>query len=70
MAGLMGTLFAAFFLSNLEFKFFWMAFIVVALSRNLVEAEAEAEGSVKIGPSSVASGSEFGPHGATAAHTR
>lgn len=65
MAGLLGTLFAAFFLSNLEFKFFWMAFIVVALSRNLVEAEREEEGSVTTGPAT-AQPSRFGPHGATA----
>jgi O-antigen ligase len=34
LAGFMATLFAAFFLSNAEYKFFWMALIYVALSRN------------------------------------
>lgn len=40
LAGLIGTYFAALFLSNLEFKFFWMALIMVALSRNLNALEA------------------------------
>ncbi len=35
LAGLVGTVFAAIFLSNLEFKFFWMSLIMVAISRNL-----------------------------------
>jgi O-antigen ligase len=34
LAGFMATLFAAFFLSNVEYKFFWMALIYVALARN------------------------------------
>ncbi|MEP6665253.1 MAG: O-antigen ligase family protein [Nocardioidaceae bacterium] len=40
LGGLLGTYFAAMFLSNLEFKFFWMALIMVALSRNLSVLEA------------------------------
>jgi O-antigen ligase len=38
LSALFATIFAAFFLSNLEFKFFWMALILVALSRNVTEA--------------------------------
>ncbi len=38
LSALFATIFAAFFLSNLEFKFFWMALILVALSRNVAEA--------------------------------
>jgi O-antigen ligase len=40
MSALIGTVVAALFLSNLEFKFFWMALILVALHRNLTQAEA------------------------------
>jgi hypothetical protein len=40
LAGLVGTLFAAMFLSNLEYKFFWMALCMVALSRSLADSEA------------------------------
>jgi len=40
LAGYVATLFAAFFLSNLEYKFFWMSLIYVALSRNLAKHEA------------------------------
>jgi hypothetical protein len=36
----MATVFAAFFLSNLEFKFFWMALIMVAVCRNVVQSES------------------------------
>lgn len=43
LAGFVATLFAAFFLSNLEYKFFWMALIYVALARNLAETEAKEE---------------------------
>jgi hypothetical protein len=42
LAGLVGTLFAAMFLSNLEYKFFWMALIMVSLSRTYA-AETPAE---------------------------
>jgi O-antigen ligase len=35
MSALIATVFAASFLSNLEFKFFWMALILVVMSRNL-----------------------------------
>lgn len=41
LGGLIGTYFAALFLSNLEFKFFWMALIMVALSRNLTALETQ-----------------------------
>ena len=43
LSGLVATVVAASFLSNLEFKFFWMAMIVVVVSRNLASREA-AEG--------------------------
>ena len=39
LAALVGTWFAAMFLSNLEYKFFWMALIMVALSRNVAGGE-------------------------------
>lgn len=42
LAGLVATVFAAFFLSNLEFKFFWMALMLIAISRNLADQEAAA----------------------------
>jgi O-antigen ligase len=35
VSAFVATIFAALFLSNLEFKFFWMALILVSLSRNL-----------------------------------
>lgn len=40
LAGLVATVFAAFFLSNLEFKFFWMALMLIAISRNVAAHEA------------------------------
>lgn len=40
LSGLVATIVAATFLSNLEFKFFWMALILVVLSRNLASSEA------------------------------
>jgi len=40
LAALLGTFTAAMFLSNLEFKFFWMALTMVALSRNVAQGEA------------------------------
>ncbi len=39
LASFAGTLFAAFFLSNVEYKFFWMALFYVALARNLADTE-------------------------------
>ena len=39
LAALVGTYVSAMFLSNLEFKFFWMALIMVAMSRSLSIAE-------------------------------
>ncbi len=39
LGALLGTWFAAMFLSNLEYKFFWMALVMVALSRNVAESE-------------------------------
>jgi O-antigen ligase len=39
LAALVGTWFAAMFLSNLEYKFFWMALIMVALSRTVAGGE-------------------------------
>jgi O-antigen ligase len=40
LAALLGTYAAAMFLSNLEYKFFWMALTMVALSRNVGQDEA------------------------------
>jgi O-antigen ligase len=42
LSALVGTIVAATFLSNLEFKFFWMALIAVALCRNLTDVESVA----------------------------
>jgi O-antigen ligase len=42
LAALAATITAAFFLSNLEFKFFWMSLMFVALARNVAQAEAKA----------------------------
>ena len=39
LAGLAATVFAATFLSNLEFKFFWMALMLVILCRNLTDPD-------------------------------
>jgi O-antigen ligase len=39
MAALCGMLFAVFFLSSFQFKFFWMVLLMVTLSRNLVEVD-------------------------------
>jgi len=39
LSGLVGTVLAAFFLSNLEFKFFWMSLMIVAVSRNVAVTE-------------------------------
>jgi O-antigen ligase len=41
LSGLAATVFAATFLSNLEFKFFWMAFMIIALSRNLTDRDQD-----------------------------
>lgn len=40
LSALIATVFAASFLSNLEFKFFWMALILVVMSRNLSNFDA------------------------------
>jgi O-antigen ligase len=52
LAALLGTLFAAMFLSNLEYKFFWMSLLMVAMSRSL--AHAESERPVRRAPASAA----------------
>jgi O-antigen ligase len=39
LSALVGTLVAVFFLSSMEFKFFWMVLILVTLNRNLYLAE-------------------------------
>jgi hypothetical protein len=39
MSALAGLLTGLFFLSSMEFKFFWMVLILVAISRNLELAE-------------------------------
>jgi O-antigen ligase len=42
VAAFVATVFAALFLSNLEFKFFWMAIILVSLARNIsLQADRE-----------------------------
>jgi O-antigen ligase len=47
MSGFIATIVAALFLSNLEYKFFWMALIMVALSRNVALVESRpADGSL------------------------
>ncbi|HEX3223707.1 MAG TPA: O-antigen ligase family protein [Nocardioides sp.] len=43
LAALLGTYWAALFLSNLGYKFFWMAFIMVALNRSASYLEGERE---------------------------
>jgi len=40
LAGLLGTVLAGFFLSNLEFKFFWMALLYVQLCQQVSRADA------------------------------
>jgi hypothetical protein len=57
LSALFATIFAAFFLSNLEFKFFWMALILVALSRNVTEEPS--------GDADVTSASEADPRTAS-----
>jgi hypothetical protein len=49
LSALVGTIVAATFLSNLEFKFFWMALIAVALAHNLAEADPDFAGSESAG---------------------
>jgi O-antigen ligase len=49
LSALVGTIVAAMFLSNLEFKFFWMALIAVALAHNLADADPEFAGSGRAG---------------------
>lgn len=44
LSALVGLVFAVFFLSSMEFKFFWMVLIMVALARNLDEAEERDAG--------------------------
>ena len=57
LSGLAATVVAATFLSNLEFKFFWMALMIIAMSRNVsnaddaVDAEAPRDDSVARGQS-------------------
>lgn len=43
LSAVAGLTFAVFFLSSMEFKFFWMVLIVVVLYRNLNQAEERAE---------------------------
>ena len=43
LSALVGLIFAIFFLSSMEFKFFWMVLIMVALYRNLDQAESSEE---------------------------
>jgi O-antigen ligase len=50
MSALIGTVVAALFLSNLEFKFFWMALILVVLHRNLTDTEAPRSVTVQDSP--------------------
>lgn len=42
LSAVVGLTFAVFFLSSMEFKFFWMVLIMVAMSRNVAETEAAA----------------------------
>lgn len=43
LAGVLSTIFAGFFLSNLQFKFFWMALLYVQLCRQVAAAEARSD---------------------------
>jgi hypothetical protein len=43
LAGLVGVLVGTFFLSSLEFKFFWMALLLISLNRNLEQEEIQVE---------------------------
>ena len=54
-SALAGLCFGVFFLSSMEFKFFWMVFIMVALNRNVVESERRSAAPVAV-PGSVAGG--------------
>ncbi len=42
LAGLLGTVLAGFFLSNFEFKFFWMALLYVQLCQQVARSEVAA----------------------------
>lgn len=50
LSALVGTVFAASFLSNLEFKFFWMALIMVALHNNMSDADKYSRPTVEMSP--------------------
>jgi hypothetical protein len=41
LSAMAATVVAATFLSNLEFKFFWMALMIIALSRNVTDADED-----------------------------
>jgi O-antigen ligase len=43
LSALVGLFVGVFFLSSMEFKFFWMVLIVIALNRNVVAAEDRAQ---------------------------
>ena len=42
LGALVGLCVGVFFLSSMEFKFFWMVLIMIAMTRNVVEAEERA----------------------------
>lgn len=42
LSAVVSMIFAVFFLSSMEFKFFWIVFIMVALHRNLADAETSS----------------------------
>ena len=54
MSALAGLLMGLFFLSGMEFKFFWMVLIFVAVSRNLELAEAEESAAAPEQPANAA----------------
>jgi hypothetical protein len=43
LSGMAATVVAATFLSNLEFKFFWMALMIIALSRNVTDTDDDVD---------------------------
>jgi hypothetical protein len=43
LSAMAATVVAATFLSNLEFKFFWMALMIIALSRNVSAADDDVD---------------------------
>jgi O-antigen ligase len=61
LAALVGLCVGVFFLSSMEFKFFWMVLILIAMTRNVAEAERHgSEASVVRGEPHVPVGAPLG----------